>query len=319
MRDMMSTWDMVTKRIKDIGAKLFSGISETSGFKQFSEQLVRLLDSFGDQAKNAKGGVTSVFDAMFKVGALVLRELRYGMLRFEIAILRAAIAVAPLVKAIKKTDDALNASQRMVQEYSSVWKGLKIILGLVAGSIALMTAPFIILGAAIVAVGVAIAWVIGKIGEGLEWLGDNVGKWVDAGKDMMKGLLRGIKNGAKAVKDAIVKVAKDAIKSFQKALKIGSPSRVFAELGVFTTMGFAQGVKQSAPAAMTATSDMASKAIEGGKQGVTAAPYAGAARGGLTVNVGGITIQGGSGSSVDLLEEAVVSLFERVALTQGVA
>ena len=40
----------------------------------------------------------------------------------------------------------------------------------------------------------------------------------------------------------------------------------------------------------------------------------------MTVNVGGITIQGGtSGDLLKLTEEAVVSLFERVALTQGVA
>ena len=155
--------------------------------------------------------------------------------------------------------------------------------------------------------------------DGLDYIVDNIGKWVDAGKDMMKGLWRGIKNGAKDVKDAIVKVATDAIAGFKGALGIKSPSKVFAQFGVHTTMGFAQGVKQSAPMAMSATSDMASRAIEGGKQSVTAAPYAGGGKGGLTVNVGGITIQGGSGSSVDLLEEAVVSLFERVALTQGVA
>jgi hypothetical protein len=132
-------------------------------------------------------------------------------------------------------------------------------------------------------------------------------------------LIKGLKDGAIAIKDAVVGLGKGAVDAFKGALDIKSPSRVFAQLGAQTTAGYAVGVQRSAPVAMAATTDMASKAAEGGKVGVTAAPRATPSRGGITVNVGGITIEGGSGSPVELLEEAVVSLFERVALTQGVA
>lgn len=319
MRDMMSTWTMVSSKMKDSAAKLFSGITETRGFKAFSEQLVRLLGAFDGQAGRTKGNVTTAFDAIFMVASKLVREIRLGFLRAEIAMLQFQISIAPLVKAMDSANEAMEGFNKHATASSSLMKGLKFLLGAVAGSLALMSAPFIILGAAIAAVATALTWLLGQFVLAGEYIYDSFGGWVDAGADMINGLIKGIKKGAKAVKDAVVGLAGDALDAFKGALGIASPSKVFAQFGVQTTAGYALGVRQSAPAAMSATNDMASKAAEGGKQGVTAAPYAGGARGGLTVNVGGITIQGGGNDAVNLLEEAVVSLFERVALTQGVA
>ena len=319
MRDMMSTWTTVSTKMKDSAAKLFSGITETKGFKAFSEQLVRLLGVFDSSAGRTKGKVTTAFDAIFMVASKLVREIRLGFLRAEIAMLQFEIAIAPLVKGMNSANDAMDRFNKHATASTALMKGLKLLLGAVVGSLLLMSAPFVIAGAAIAAVGVALTWLLGQFVLAGEYIAASFGGWVDAGADMIKGLIKGIKNGAKAVKDAVVGLAGDALTAFKDTLGIKSPSRVFAQFGAQTTAGFAVGVRQSAPAAMAATSDMAGKAAEGGKVAVESAKMPSGRGGGLTVNVGGITIQGGGGGSVDLLEEAVVSLFERVALTQGVA
>jgi hypothetical protein len=319
MRDMMSTWTTVSTKMKDSAAKLFSGITETRGFKAFSEQLVRLLGAFDGQAGRTKGKVTTAFDAIFMVASKLVEEISLGFLRAEIAMLQFEIAIAPLVKGMSSANDAMDRFNKHATASTSLMKGLKLLLGAVVGSLLLMSAPFVIAGAAIAAVGVALTWLLGQFVLAGEYIAASFGGWVDAGADMIKGLIKGIKNGAKAVKEAVVGLAGDALTAFKDTLGIKSPSRVFAQFGAQTTAGFAVGVRQSAPAAMAATSDMANKAAEGGKVAVEGAKAPSARGGGLTVNVGGITIQGGGGGSVDLLEEAVVSLFERVALTQGVA
>ena len=319
MRDMMSTWTTVSTKMKDSAAKLFSGITETRGFKAFSEQLVRLLGAFDGQAGRTKGKVTTAFDAIFMVASKLVEEISLGFLRAEIAMLQFEIAIAPLVKGMSSANDAMDRFNKHATASTSLMKGLKLLLGAVVGSLLLMSAPFVIAGAAIAAVGVALTWLLGQFVLAGEYIAASFGGWVDAGADMIKGLIKGIKNGAKAVKEAVVGLAGDALTAFKDTLGIKSPSRVFAQFGAQTTAGFAVGVRQSAPAAMAATSDMASKATEGGKVAVESAKAPSGRGGGLVVNVGGITIQGGGGGSVDLLEEAVVSLFERVALTQGVA
>ena len=288
MRDMMSTWNTVSSKMKDSAAKLFSGITETKGFKAFSEQLVRLLGTFDSSAGRTKNGVTTSFDVMFKFAARMLQEFRYAMLRTEIKMLTFYLAILPAIKVFRRLEKVLSDLDDKTN-----------------------------------AVGLTLSWLgdtfmtlaLGPVGP----IMDMIELFTNAGPKMIDGLVKGLKNGYKAVKDAVVGLASGATDAFKGALGIKSPSRVFAQFGVQTTAGFAVGVRQAAPAAMAATSDMASKATEGGKVAVESAKAPSGRGGGLTVNVGGITIQGGGGSSVELLEEAVVSLFERVALTQGVA
>ncbi|CAK7288689.1 peptidoglycan DD-metalloendopeptidase family protein [Streptomyces misionensis] len=79
----------------------------------------------------------------------------------------------------------------------------------------------------------------------------------DAGAQSGKGYLTGLKSQQQAINDAMSLLAKQIQASIRKALKIKSPSRVFAELGSFTVAGFAQGVRAAAPDAALATAQMA--------------------------------------------------------------
>jgi hypothetical protein len=319
MRTMMASFDVMGKRVKDIIAGFFSGVAGTAGFKAFSEQMLRLLDLFSagtSQGKLAKQGMTSAFDVIFKLASVALREMRYGILRTEIELLKLYITFKPAIRTMREWSEKIDAAKAMST-------GFVTIIQLLGKGIWNLTSGLRLAVTSTLAVGTAFTFLMGKLSQIYDSIAEVVAPWVDLfldlGKDMVNGLVKGLKNGAIAIKDAVIGLGKGAVDAFKGALDIKSPSRVFAQLGVQTTAGYAVGVQQSAPMAMAATTDMAGKAAEGGKVGVTAAPRATPSRGGITVNVGGITIEGGSGSPVELLEEAVVSLFERVALTQGVA
>lgn len=319
MRTMMASFDVMGKRVKDIIAGFFSGVAGTAGFKAFSEQMLRLLDLFSagtTDGKLAKQGMTSAFDAIFKIASVALREMRYGILRTEIELLKLYITFKPAIRTMREWSEKIDAAKAMSTGFVTIIQLLgKGIWNLSSGLRLAVTSTL--------AVGTAFTFLVGKLGQIYDSIAEVVAPWVDLfldlGKDMVNGLVKGLKNGAIAIKDAVIGLGKGAVDAFKGALDIKSPSRVFAQLGVQTTAGYAVGVQQSAPVAMAATTDMASKATEGGKVGVASAPRPAPSRGGITVNVGGITIEGGGGNPVELLEEAVVSLFERVALTQGVA
>ncbi len=65
---------------------------------------------------------------------------------------------------------------------------------------------------------------------------------VAIGTAMIDGLVVGIKSAGPRVIASITGIAGDAIKAAEKALGIGSPSKVFAEIGMNTAAGMAGGV-----------------------------------------------------------------------------
>ena len=64
------------------------------------------------------------------------------------------------------------------------------------------------------------------------------------GKNMTDGMASGLKSGKNKVKNAALKVAKDAYTSAKKYLKIKSPSRRFRELGMYCSKGMANGLSE---------------------------------------------------------------------------
>lgn len=79
----------------------------------------------------------------------------------------------------------------------------------------------------------------------------------DAGSQSGKGYLAGLKAQETAIDRAMSDLAKKIQAAIKKALKIKSPSRVFAQLGAFTVQGFTQGVREATPEAALATARMA--------------------------------------------------------------
>ena len=91
----------------------------------------------------------------------------------------------------------------------------------------------------------------------------NVGSALkQAGKDLIEGFKSGIKEKATAVYNAAKDVVEGAIKAAKKALKINSPSKVFIEIGKFTTEGFAVGLDRYASRASSSATDLANTVID---------------------------------------------------------
>lgn len=116
----------------------------------------------------------------------------------------------------------------------SLWEGLGSAIGTVIGAV------------------VKLAFDLGvKVGEALlaAWDAAKDFDWIQLGKDIIGGLVKGVKAAPGAVKDALVGAVSGAYQGAKDFLGIRSPSRLLAEVGRFTTAGLAMGIAQASPQA----------------------------------------------------------------------
>lgn len=83
----------------------------------------------------------------------------------------------------------------------------------------------------------------------------------EMGKNIIQGMIDGIQNMASAAAGAAMSAVKGAIDSAKGVLGIKSPSRVFMEIGEFTSEGLAIGIMRAAHMAREAAESLASSAI----------------------------------------------------------
>ncbi|WP_047257736.1 phage tail tape measure protein [Chromobacterium subtsugae] len=91
----------------------------------------------------------------------------------------------------------------------------------------------------------------------IRFAGELPGKFLQTGKDLVMGLVNGIKSKLGAAKDAILGLATDVKGWFANTLGIKSPSRVFMGFGDNIAQGAAIGIDRSAVHAARATGAMA--------------------------------------------------------------
>jgi hypothetical protein len=84
------------------------------------------------------------------------------------------------------------------------------------------------------------------------------------GRNMVQGLVDGIKGMAGQAKEAIEGVGSGVVGWFKEKLGIRSPSRVFMQLGGFVSEGAAIGIQQHQSVAMKAAAAMAASVIAAG-------------------------------------------------------
>jgi hypothetical protein len=90
-----------------------------------------------------------------------------------------------------------------------------------------------------------ISSILGNIGDFVKSVIDKLKelptKAVNIGKDLIQGLIDGIKKMATKAVDSVKDVGKSLVNGIKGVLKIGSPSKVFEQIGEFTAEGFAIG------------------------------------------------------------------------------
>lgn len=91
---------------------------------------------------------------------------------------------------------------------------------------------------------------------------------VSAGSAMIQGLISGIKSAAGRVAAAAKSVVQGAINAAKSALKINSPSKVFIEIGAYTSEGMAIGIDKNARMVEKSSENMVNAAVNNVKNSV---------------------------------------------------
>jgi hypothetical protein len=106
------------------------------------------------------------------------------------------------------------------------------------------------------------------IGEALLKLPEEIGYWLanamtrivheggELGRGMIDGFGRAIQDGIGWIGDQARNMAQAAINEARRILGIGSPSKLFAEIGLNVDQGFAQGLQQGTPMVQGAMAQM---------------------------------------------------------------
>ncbi len=94
------------------------------------------------------------------------------------------------------------------------------------------------------------------------------GRMLQIGKDIVNGLINGIKQGASGVATAIGSMASSAVAKAKSVLDIRSPSRVMRTVGEQTAQGMADGIKKGKKAVVTEAQKMAADAVKAVQDGV---------------------------------------------------
>ena len=114
---------------------------------------------------------------------------------------------------------------------------------------------------AVGALGDLLSWLGGLPGRILSALGDLGSLLLATGRNIIQGLLNGLKSAASAVGNFLLNLIKDAVGGVLDFLGIASPSRLMARIGGWTAEGFAQGIIDGTPLAARAADRLARAAV----------------------------------------------------------
>lgn len=147
--------------------------------------------------------------------------------------------------------------------------GILATVGAKLAALAASLGPHGLLIAAVVAAGAVVITLLVKnwdkvkafFGRALDWLRDLFSKFVEVGKNLVKGLWEGITGAAKAVGDGIRNLCTGLVNGVKSFFGIHSPSTVMAQLGEYMSLGFANGIADSGNAVDRSMNDVMRSAL----------------------------------------------------------
>ena len=147
--------------------------------------------------------------------------------------------------------------------------GLLATVGAKLAALAASIGPHGLLIAAVVAAGAVVITLLVKnwdkvknfFGRALDWLRNLFSKFVEVGKNLVKGLWEGITGAAKAVGDGIRNLCTGLVNRVKSFFGIHSPSTVMAQLGEYMSLGFANGIADSGNAVDRSMNDVMRSAL----------------------------------------------------------
>lgn len=105
--------------------------------------------------------------------------------------------------------------------------------------------------------------VVNGVNSAWNWIKDQFNRFVNVGKDLIDGLVRGVGNAKDAVVNKVKEICSGALDSVKKFFGIKSPSRVMATMGDFLMQGFSNGIDRAGGAVVSAAEYVAERVTDG--------------------------------------------------------
>lgn len=309
--------DVIATKFREKLAMLTADV-KLEPFLKALNRLVMLFDTSTNTGSALKVAITAFGDVMGKTLTASMPFVEMFLKGMIIGALDLGIGLLQLRNSLRKTfgDSKLLANVDMMNVALSVGKGTVFLIG----------AAFVIVGAAIAGVVASFAAVYVAL-TAFQTAGESLGKWfketdwAKVGTMIVDGLVDGLKFGAKKLTDTVTGLATSVKKAFTGELEIQSPSKVFKGYGVDTAHGYAEGVADGTPDAARALGGMAEAPSSGSGGGSAKAT---AALGNVTVEFHYHAAAGSGGGDVaaqiqePAVRSALMRLLQEAFLGKGV-
>jgi hypothetical protein len=248
-------------------AALFKGL-KLGPFIDGLTDIMSLFDEGTSSASGLKLLIETIFQPIFDAGAKLapfvkelFKGLVLGALIVTVEILRLRNAILKMIP--EETRAAIKSFVDQHLTLENAGKAGAVVFVLLTAALTAFAIAAIAAAWPILAIVAAVALVVAAFVYWEEILQSLSDAWWDldkqlrdAVKNVITGIVNGIKNGAGAVYDAMANMASGAITAFKNKLGIKSPSAVFALQANYTTQGYIEGIEAGAPKVNEALGDM---------------------------------------------------------------
>jgi hypothetical protein len=318
-------------------SKNFSAMFKGLKLDRFVAALEDIMDLFAEGSSAANGMkalfetlLQPIFDGAAKLGPFLkemFKGMVFGLLSVVVEVLRLRNKLREMIP--PETREAITAfvDQHLTMENAFKAGAALIVIAtvaLTAFAVAAIAAawPILLIVAAIALVVAAFVYweeILASISEAW-WDLDKTLR--DAVKNIITGIVNGIKNGAGAVYDAMANMASGAITAFKNKLGIKSPSAVFALQASYTTQGYVEGIedgKKDVDSALESMVEPPPVAVPSGGKAASGSGGAGASGGAPSVVIQNLTIGDSpvAKQSWDDFKRAVGEVLEGAVITIG--
>ena len=312
----------LTGKFKESMAMLFEDV-DIGDFMKEMKGLLGIFSQATPSGKALKAAVGGAFNAIFSAASVVVPLVKNFLLDVVIFALKAYIGFKPLIKAFKEfmsMGEGLGSNKEILDAMGSAMSFLAqqmvtgvVIAAAVVGAFAAITMSMVRAGAAVVSFATG----------AFQTLSELPAKALAVGTDFVNSLVSGITAGAGAVVGAVKGLADQASGAFKAVFGMSGGASAgggAAALPAHATGGVVTGITNGV-ATVSAAAGEGLASIGAGEAIVPAADVAaskGSSGGGKNINIQAtFTFSGGSGAALEVTEEAISLIFERMALESG--
>ena len=319
---MGNSLSSLTGKFKESMAMLFEDV-DIGDFMKEMKGLLGIFSQATPSGKALKAAVGGAFNAIFSAASVVVPLVKNFLLDVVIFALKAAIAFKPLIKGIKEfaaSGEGMATTKSVLDAMGTALTFLasQIVTGVVV--VGAIVAAFGALSAMLINAGAA---VVNFVSGAIESIMSLAPKALSAGSDFVNSLVSGITAGAGAVVGAVKGLADQASGAFKAVFGMSggaSAAGGATALPAHATGGVVTGITNGV-ATVSAAAGEGLASIGAGEAIVPAADVAaskGGSGGGKNINIQAtFTFSGGSGAALEVTEEAISLIFERMALESG--